>query len=273
MSSGSLMTMRRSRMSRGTASPRTRLRWVAAWDDLVQRMWATTGTRLPGFPLWADEWRWSRRSIRDLKHAAHPKWKSDILEKNAQFYDDHREVIDDWFSANKDFRSFPPSRRKLEWQAQNAVSLWDTVMHFRPSGIRAKAPTTCQRSWPSPRRPSGQPASPPHTARGRPPAGPPPFLLIRRPAGLRVVQAGWQRGRGWSGVARVPYSRRAEPKRPSAVVGRECAPSCRKPADRFAVAGRVGCGAGGLVAVSRYAHVGLRPGPDPQGLERRRDHL
>ena len=36
---------------------------------------------------------------------------------------------------------FPPSRRKLEWQAQDAASLWETVMHLRPSGIRAKKPT------------------------------------------------------------------------------------------------------------------------------------
>ena len=36
---------------------------------------------------------------------------------------------------------FPPSRRKLEWQAQDTPSLWETVMHFRPSGIRAKRPT------------------------------------------------------------------------------------------------------------------------------------
>ena len=34
--------------------------------------------------------------------------------------------------------AFPASRRKLEWQAQDTKSLWDTVMHFRPSGIRAK---------------------------------------------------------------------------------------------------------------------------------------
>jgi DNA (cytosine-5)-methyltransferase 1 len=37
--------------------------------------------------------------------------------------------------------AFPASRRKLEWQAQDIPRLWDTVMHFRPSGIRAKAPT------------------------------------------------------------------------------------------------------------------------------------
>lgn len=36
---------------------------------------------------------------------------------------------------------FPASRRKLEWQAQDTESLWKTVMHLRPSGIRAKRPT------------------------------------------------------------------------------------------------------------------------------------
>lgn len=115
-------------------------RWIEVWDDLVQRIWADTGTRLPGFPLWADEWR-SERSLEPLELEALPKWKSDFLVKNARFYDEHRTVIDAWRKANPDFRSFPASRRKLEWQAQDSASLWDTVMHFRPSGIRAKAPT------------------------------------------------------------------------------------------------------------------------------------
>ncbi|WP_404351164.1 DNA cytosine methyltransferase [Phycicoccus jejuensis] len=115
-------------------------RWIEVWDDLVQRIWADTGTRLPGFPLWADEWR-PERSLMPLELEALPKWKSDFLVKNARFYDDHRVVIESWRKANPDFRSFPASRRKLEWQAQDSASLWDTVMHFRPSGIRAKAPT------------------------------------------------------------------------------------------------------------------------------------
>ena len=38
-------------------------------------------------------------------------------------------------------KDFPPSRRKLEWQAQDIGSLWDCLMHFRPSGLRAKPPT------------------------------------------------------------------------------------------------------------------------------------
>ena len=38
-------------------------------------------------------------------------------------------------------RHFPASRRKFEWQAQDEQSLFDCVMHFRPSGIRAKRAT------------------------------------------------------------------------------------------------------------------------------------
>lgn len=116
--------------------------WVTVWDDLVQRIWDSSGVRLPGFPLWADAFvPSSTLSAGEL--AAMPTWKSGFLRKNALFYDANRKVIDEWRSAkrNQGFASFPASRRKLEWQAQNTRSLWDTVMHFRPSGIRAKAPT------------------------------------------------------------------------------------------------------------------------------------
>lgn len=114
--------------------------WVNAWDDLVQRMWSARGFRLPGFPLWADAWI-PERALDPLELDALPRWKSQILVKNARFFDEHREVIRDWKRANPSFSTFPESRRKFEWQAQDTGSLWDTVMHFRPSGIRAKAPT------------------------------------------------------------------------------------------------------------------------------------
>lgn len=114
--------------------------WIDVWDELVQRMWAARGVRLPGFPLWADAWV-PERSWDPLVLESLPRWKSDILIKNSRFYDEHRDIIRDWRRANKDFTSFPESRRKLEWQAQDVQSLWDTVMHFRPSGIRAKPPT------------------------------------------------------------------------------------------------------------------------------------
>lgn len=114
--------------------------WVNVWDELVQRMWSARGVRLPGFPLWADAWV-PERSLDPVELEELPRWKSDFLVKNARFYDEHREVITAWRKANPSFNRFPESRRKLEWQAQDTGSLWETVMHFRPSGIRAKAPT------------------------------------------------------------------------------------------------------------------------------------
>ncbi len=114
--------------------------WINVWDDLVQRMWSARGYRLPGFPLWANAWV-PERALDPIELDLLPRWKADFLVKNARFFDDHRDVIKAWRKANPSFANFPASRRKLEWQAQDMASLWDTVMHFRPSGIRAKAPT------------------------------------------------------------------------------------------------------------------------------------
>lgn len=114
--------------------------WIDAWDDFVTTMWeAREGRRLPGFPLWADDWvPVSRLEI----PAGTPKWKSDYLVKNAEFYTAHKAVIDAWARRWGVYtEAFPASRRKFEWQAQDTPRLWDAIMHFRPSGIRAKAPT------------------------------------------------------------------------------------------------------------------------------------
>ena len=116
------------------------LHWLNAWDDFVVNMWELRqGRRLPGFPLWGDEWRLTSelKISKDI-----PAWKADFLRKNAAFYTDHQDFIDQWVQK-WDFYSdkFPASRRKFEWQAQDTPRLWDTIMHFRPSGIRAKRPT------------------------------------------------------------------------------------------------------------------------------------
>ena len=114
--------------------------WIDAWNEFVELIWeAREGRRLPGFPLWADSWVHPT----DLDIADHtPTWKADYLRKNSDFYAAHSELIDGWATKWGLFtEAFPPSRRKLEWQAQDTPRLWDTVMHFRPSGIRAKAPS------------------------------------------------------------------------------------------------------------------------------------
>jgi DNA (cytosine-5)-methyltransferase 1 len=111
--------------------------WIDVWDDFVTTMLEVReGKALPGFPLWADEFKLTP----DIPVGT-PAWKADFLRKNSKFYIDHREAIDAWLERNNGLREIPASRRKLEWQAQDASSLWDTAMHFRPSGIRAKKPT------------------------------------------------------------------------------------------------------------------------------------
>lgn len=128
--------------------------WIDAWDEWVQTWFEKTdGRRPPGFPIWAGAWTEFASVVkhfgfvpecRDLmaEDSDLPQWKAGHLAKNYALYAKHHEWIDDWAARHGVYSDeFPASRRKLEWQAQDTPRLWDTVMHFRPSGIRAKRPT------------------------------------------------------------------------------------------------------------------------------------
>jgi len=109
------------------------------WDDLVEEILKDRqGIRLPGFPLWSDIW--GKKPLYKFEKNS-PEWKVDFEHKNLQFYREHKQVIDKWFYRNPLVRNFPPSKRKLEWQAQDLKSIWDGLIHFRPSGIRVKKAT------------------------------------------------------------------------------------------------------------------------------------
>ncbi|WP_154792496.1 DNA (cytosine-5-)-methyltransferase [Occultella kanbiaonis] len=122
-------------------------RWIDAWDDfreiaiagLRSRVPAKQldSIRLPGFPIWVDSWVHEDELI--IPQGT-PRWKETFLRKNAAFYTAHRSALDAWI-ARHDVTSFPPSRRKFEWQAQQDRSLWQCVIQLRPSGIRVKRPT------------------------------------------------------------------------------------------------------------------------------------
>jgi DNA (cytosine-5)-methyltransferase 1 len=70
-----------------------------------------------------------------------PDWKANFLHKNSEFYTAHKVVLNKWLKKWNNLEHFPPSRRMFEWQAQDTSTLWETIMHFRPSGIRAKKAT------------------------------------------------------------------------------------------------------------------------------------
>ena len=108
--------------------------WLETWNELLQEL---PPGRLPGFPIWADEFVLTPFMPDDT-----PDWKREFLEKNSRFYREHQPTIDAWLRRHDGLREFPGSRRKLEWQAQDAPrDLWQLVLHLRPSGIRVKRGT------------------------------------------------------------------------------------------------------------------------------------
>ena len=115
------------------------LHWIEAWNEFVLIMRERLkGEKLPGFPIWVDAWV----EIKSLKiPRGTPEWKRNFLEKNAIFYTENRLVLNKWLKKWNYLEDFPASRRKFEWQAQDAKTLWETILHFRPSGIRAKKAT------------------------------------------------------------------------------------------------------------------------------------
>ena len=113
--------------------------WIDAWDEFVRiiRKDEKNGP-LPSFPIWVDAWP----PIGLIRNGAElPDWKQDFINKNISFYESHQKVLHKWLTKWNFLEDFPPSRRKFEWQAQSAETLWECIMHLRPSGIRAKRPT------------------------------------------------------------------------------------------------------------------------------------
>jgi DNA (cytosine-5)-methyltransferase 1 len=112
--------------------------WVDAWSDFVITLRAAGVTRLPGFPIWVDAFVHEDDLIVD---DGTPEWKVSFLRKNAAFYTKHQALLEEWLARWDYLRDFPSSRRKFEWQAQDAPSLDETIMHLRPSGLRVKRST------------------------------------------------------------------------------------------------------------------------------------
>jgi len=110
-------------------------KWLKAWDDFVK---VIPSDSLPGFPIWVEVFRGELRPSRGF-----PKWKNNFINKNSDFYDKHKKVIDAWMKKHE-VESFPPSRQKFEWQArkrhpkQTGRTIRDLVIQMRPSGIRVK---------------------------------------------------------------------------------------------------------------------------------------
>lgn len=69
-----------------------------------------------------------------------PDWKKQFIRQNREFYEKNRMWIDTWINKIKGFEN---SHQKFEWNCGNedAPTLYNKIIQFRPSGIRVKKPT------------------------------------------------------------------------------------------------------------------------------------
>lgn len=110
---------------------------LALWEEVVQHF-KTRAARLPGFPIWTDDWD----STHDI--SGDPKWKQAFILKNREFFDANRDFLSDWIVRARRNPAFTGARRKFEWQCgnfQDSDSIWTLMFQYRPSGIRVKRPT------------------------------------------------------------------------------------------------------------------------------------
>jgi len=149
-----------------------RIHCIDHWNELLQAIPANV--ELPSFPIWGDEiharYPFSSRTPYGCTRAEllsmarrngpwHNRPKAEILELFPSYARSEEESFPDWkirfISQNREWfrriqpyipdrwvrtlRTFPSSLRKLEWNCQGEErDLWDCVLQFRPSGLRAK---------------------------------------------------------------------------------------------------------------------------------------
>ena len=151
------------------------IEYLETWQALLDAL--PTDEALPSFPIWAMEFgatypfrdqtpyaigfdnissfkgvlgrRLKGLSSEEAKAAlpvyardevdGFPEWKQHFIAQNRAFYQKHKAVIDPWLPR---IEGFAASFQKLEWNWKGGPrDLWQAVIQFRASGIRAKRPT------------------------------------------------------------------------------------------------------------------------------------
>jgi DNA (cytosine-5)-methyltransferase 1 len=70
-----------------------------------------------------------------------PHWKIKFIRKNRDFYERHKNWLDEWIPK---IHKFPSSLQKLEWNCQTETNrnIRGYILQIRPSGVRVKRRTT-----------------------------------------------------------------------------------------------------------------------------------
>jgi DNA (cytosine-5)-methyltransferase 1 len=103
------------------------------WEELNQEIRADGGRLIS--PIWLDTIFNEENQKTDLE------WKSNLINKNMEFYKKHKKVINKWYKKHNKLKGFNKTQRKFEWNANNTIaSIFEGIIHSRPSGIRVKKP-------------------------------------------------------------------------------------------------------------------------------------
>lgn len=106
---------------------------IELWNKWVGDF-RTSHASLPSFPIWTSCW-----DPNVTFPANCPNWKRNFIEKNKRLFEDNEEICKELLNSFE-AENVIPTFRKFEWQAGDMDSIWDGVIHFRPSGIRVKKP-------------------------------------------------------------------------------------------------------------------------------------
>jgi len=104
------------------------------WDQW-QKSIRKKGNKLPGFPVWTSYW------LDEVTYPANCQaWKKDFIDKNQKLYLENKVACNEVLRQIRK-NGFTPTQSKFEWQAGDLESVFQGVVHFRPSGVRVKRPT------------------------------------------------------------------------------------------------------------------------------------
>lgn len=106
---------------------------LEAWQDFVE-IFTSQDKPVPNLAIWTEFWGTSPNLDQ------FPSWKANLVRRNLDLYEANKTKFDAWAAKHKIFESpsFNPSKRKFEWQAQDMPSIYEGIVHFRPSGVRVK---------------------------------------------------------------------------------------------------------------------------------------
>jgi len=109
---------------------------IGIWNDFFE----ICRDKLPGFPVWTE---YFTDALYDGDLDNIPKWKRTFIQKNQDLFLSKRSQLETWLANAKKNSLFYGAKAKFEWQAGKNPDgdIWNTIMQFRPSGLRVKKPT------------------------------------------------------------------------------------------------------------------------------------